>query len=171
MQLAPDDSVTDQSGRFPLPRFSKALDGSFAAGIKNANVSGLSLGFSQLVLFCSYALCFWYVMDRCIVCCKPDHSWANMVNNCVVRVGGKFIEDGRLTFAEMMKVHAYRLARRVSDTSTHWCLRFTSIGVQVVFAIVICAMGAGQAVQMAPDLQGSESGNFFLRLTRSSVRT
>jgi len=62
-------------------------------------------------------------MDRCIVCCKPDHSWANMINNCVVRVGGKFIEDGRLTFAEMMKVHAYRLARRVSDTSIHCWLR------------------------------------------------
>src|SRR3546814_2725483 len=40
--------------------YTNKLDISYQAGISKGRVTGLGLGFVMLVLFCSYALAFWY---------------------------------------------------------------------------------------------------------------
>lgn len=49
-----------------------------AAGMRKGHVSGLGLGFSQFVMFCSYAMAFWY--------------------------GSQLVAEGHTTFGNVFKV-------------------------------------------------------------------
>ncbi len=61
-----------------LGDYSLKLEKPNKIGIKTAQISGLLMGISQCVMFCSYALSFWY--------------------------GGKLINDGDSTFLDVMTV-------------------------------------------------------------------
>lgn len=98
-----------------LQDFSQSLEKPLQLGLRTAHSSGIGFGFSQLVLFCSYALCFWY--------------------------GAKLVSDGDMNFGDM---------------------------IQTVFAVLITAVGIGQAAQLAPDIQKANDArdNIFQMLDR-----
>ncbi|KAG6613136.1 multidrug resistance protein ABC superfamily [Phytophthora cinnamomi] len=63
--------------RSSCDKFSVLLDAPMKSGERDAQVNGLTVGFSSFIVFATYAFAFWY--------------------------GGKLVDDGKITFLQLMR--------------------------------------------------------------------
>ncbi|XP_037413692.1 ABC transporter B family member 5-like isoform X1 [Triticum dicoccoides] len=105
-----------------ITMYSKKCQATMKQGIRSGMVGGLGFSFSNLMLYLTYALCFY--------------------------VGAQFVHDGKSTFKDVFRVRCTHLTCEVflfSDlTNRPGCL-------QVYFALVFTAFGISQTSAMASD--------------------
>uniref|UniRef100_A0A453FAK8 ABC transporter domain-containing protein n=2 Tax=Aegilops tauschii subsp. strangulata TaxID=200361 RepID=A0A453FAK8_AEGTS len=105
-----------------ITMYSKKCQATMKQGIRSGMVGGLGFSFSNLMLYLTYALCFY--------------------------VGAQFVHDGKSTFKDVFRVRYTHLTCEVilfNDlTNRPGCL-------QVYFALVFTAFGISQTSAMASD--------------------
>ncbi|KAM9968902.1 hypothetical protein ACTFIW_000305 [Dictyostelium discoideum] len=113
--------------------YKKQQKGPSSEGIKKAHISGFAFGFTQLILFCVYCLSFWY--------------GGKLVGSGVFGATDKEITDNCTPQTIPYLWKDYDTCERAQNT----IYGFNSM-TRVFFAIVMSAIGVGQASSFAPDL-------------------
>ncbi|KAF2069672.1 hypothetical protein CYY_009009 [Polysphondylium violaceum] len=136
-----------------LALYKKQLKGPISAGIKKGHISGLAFGFSQFILFAVYCLSFWY--------------------------GGKLVDEGEFHATETQiaeQCNNSTIPLYWTDFPTCKHAQDTILGfnamMRVFFAIVLSAIGIGQASSFAPDLAKAKAATnaiFKLLDTKSKI--
>ncbi|KYQ92143.1 ABC transporter B family protein [Tieghemostelium lacteum] len=116
-----------------LSLYKHQLKGPISNGIKKGHISGIAFGVSQLILFCVYCLSFWYggkLVD--------NKEWPatnqEIASNCTPETVGVIWTD-----------------QATCEHAQDIILGFNSM-MRVFFAIVLSAIGVGQASSFAPDI-------------------
>ncbi|EGC33591.1 ABC transporter B family protein [Dictyostelium purpureum] len=113
--------------------YKKQLKGPSREGIKKAHISGFAYGFTQLILFCTYCLSFWY--GGKLVGSGVFHATSTEIsNNCNDQTIPQLWNDYDVCVSAINTIYGFNAMTRV------------------FFAIVMSAIGIGQASSFAPDL-------------------
>eukprot|EP01133_Synstelium_polycarpum_P000374 gene374-436_t len=121
-----------------LALYKKQLVAPIAAGIKKSHISGIAFGMSQFILFAVYTLSFWYG-GKLVQAREWPASDATIAKNCSPEFIPSVWKD------EATCIHAY-------DTIDGFRAMM-----RVFFAIVLSAIGVGQASSFAPDMAKAQS--------------
>ncbi|EGG17681.1 hypothetical protein DFA_08677 [Cavenderia fasciculata] len=125
--------------------YEKKLAGPMSMGFKNAQVSGIAMGFSQFVIFAVYALSYWYG-GRLVDSNEWPASDSKLADTCAGPFGG----PNDFWPSESVCINAIN------------AIEGFGVMMRVFMAIVLSSQGIGQSFSFAPDMAKAKTATLSI---------